>query len=230
MLPAVTALASSQSKPTRAVMDAANRLLAYAAAHPNHQLVYSASDMILYGQSDASYLSRSGARSVAGGLWYLGNTRSPTHINGAVTAMSSIIPVVVASVGEAEYAGLFMNAQTGEWLRSVCRAVGKPQPPTLIMCDNQCAVGIATDTVKLKRTKTIDMRFHWVRDRVNQGHFIIMWRKGQHNLADFFTKALPVHVHRTHMPFLVRNPPSAAGTRHCPKNLRLATSKYSARV
>jgi hypothetical protein len=38
----------------------------------------------------------------------------------------------------------------------------------------------------------MDMRFHWVRDRVRQGQFNIQWRPGAVNLADFFTKALPV--------------------------------------
>jgi hypothetical protein len=116
--------------------------------------------MILHIQSDASYLSRPQSRSVAGGIFYLGNSNSPTAVNGAIHAISSIIPAVVASAGEAEYAALFMNGQEGEWLRQILHNVGHPQPTTLIMCDNQCAVGIATDTVKPKRTKSIDMRFH----------------------------------------------------------------------
>jgi hypothetical protein len=66
-------------------------------------------------------------------------------------------------------------------------------------------VGIATDTVKPKRTKSIDMRFHWLRDRVRQGQFRLVWRKGIYNLADFFTKALPVHIHQQLMPLLVRS-------------------------
>jgi hypothetical protein len=34
------------------------------------------------------------------------------------------------------------------------------------MCDNTCAIGIATDSIKQKRAKAIDMRFHWIRDGV----------------------------------------------------------------
>jgi hypothetical protein len=207
MLPAVTAVASDQAKPTQAVLAAATRLLAYAASYPANELVFSACDMFLYGQSDASYLSRSNSRSVAGGIFYLGNKDAPTQINGAIDAFSSIIPVVVSSAAEAEYGGLFIAAQRGVQLRNTLADLGYPQDATLLMCDNACAVGISTDTVKSKRSKAIDMRFHWVRDRVRQGQFTIQWRKGEHNLADFFTKPLPVKVHQSLMSLLVNVPP-----------------------
>ena len=207
MLPAVTAVASEQSKPTQAVLAAAKRLIAYAASYPANEIVFSACDMILYGQSDASYLSRSNARSVAGGIFYLGNRNAPTQVNGAIDAYSSIIPVVVSSAAEAEYGGLFLAAQRGAHLRNTLADLGYPQDSTLLLCDNECAVGISTDTVKAKRSKSIDMRFHWVRDRVRQGQFIVEWRRGAHNLADFFTKPLPVKVHQSLLPLLVRVPP-----------------------
>ena len=98
-----------------------DRLLAYAAAYPNNELVFTACDMILFIQSDASYLSRANARSVVGGIFYLGNAERPTEINGAVNAISNIIDVVVASAAEAEYAGAFINAQKGE-----CMAKNSP--------------------------------------------------------------------------------------------------------
>jgi hypothetical protein len=74
--------------------------------------------------------------------------------------------------------------------------MGHPQPPTLIQADNACAVGIANETVKQKRSKAIDMRFYWVRDRVRQGQFIIYWQRGSDNLAVYFTKHHPPSHHR----------------------------------
>ena len=55
------------------------------------------------------------------------------------------------------------------------------------------------------------MKFHWIRDRIRQGQFLVMWRKGADNLADFFTKPLPVHRHQRLMPLLVHTP-HATGT------------------
>ena len=187
-------------------MTTVQRLLAYCARYPNNSILYHACDMILHIQSDASYLSRPGARSVAGGVFYVGNTDQPTVINGVIHAISSIIPAVVASVAEAEYAALFLNGQEAASLRDTLTALGYPQPATVILCDNKCAQGIATDTVKPKRTKSVDMKSHWIRDRIRQGQFIVLWRKGADNLADFFTKPLPVHQHQRLMLLLVHVP------------------------
>lgn len=213
ILPAVTHIASLQSTPTVAVAAAMTRLLQYCARYPNNALVFRACDMRLIIQSDASYLSRPKARSVAGGVFYLGNNNDPTHINGPCHAISTIIPVVVASVAEAEYAALFINGREGAHLRQVLHDIGYPQPTTDILCDNACAVGIADDSITPKQTKSIDMQFHWIRDRVRQQQFHVAWRKGDHNLADFFTKPLPVNTHQSLMPFLVRVP-SASHTAH----------------
>jgi hypothetical protein len=105
--------------------------------------------------------------------------------------MSSLIPVICASAAEAEYAALFMNARLGEVHRTILAAFGYPQGPTPIYCDNSTAIGLANKTVKPKQAKAMDMRFHWIRDRVDQGHFGVIWRNGPNNLADFFTKILP---------------------------------------
>ena len=71
--------------------------------------------------------------------------------------------------------------------------------------DNKCAQGLANDTVKRRRSKAIDMRFHWIRDRVRQGQFIINWAPGSTNLADFFTKNLPTKQFRFMRLFFIRD-------------------------
>ena len=65
--------------------------------------------------------------------------------------------------------------------------------------------------------KSIDMRFHWIRDRISQNQFIITWRQGALDLADFFTKTLPVNVHKSLMHLLVtiqRLPSAALNGKH----------------
>ena len=165
--------------------------------------------MVLEVQSDASFHSHTKGRSVAGGLGYLGSGGALTSPNGAVFAHCSVLDVVVASAAEAEYGSTFTVGQRAEWARTILAAVGHPQPPTLIYTDNECALGLANDTVKIRRTKTIDLRYHWVRDRVRQGHFTVRWLPGANILADFFTKALPVHSHQALMPKIVYVPPAA---------------------
>jgi hypothetical protein len=47
-----------------------------------------------------------------------------------------------------------------------------------------------------KRSKAIDMRFFWLRDRVNQNQFHLYWNKGDDNLADYFTKQHSAQHHK----------------------------------
>jgi len=63
-----------------------------------------------------------------------------------------------------------------------------PQPATPIVTDNSTSSGIANETVKQKRSKAMDMRFYWIRDRVRQGQFHIYWQRGEANKDDYFTK------------------------------------------
>ena len=62
--------------------------------------------MVLKVHSDASYHSRPGAISIAGGWHYLANTNDDT-INGTLHSISCRIPTVCGSV--AEYAALYIN-------------------------------------------------------------------------------------------------------------------------
>ena len=161
--------------------------------------------MVLHAFADTSYLCRSHARSVAGAIFFLGNQDDPTRINGAIHVFSSIIPCVVASAGEAEYAALFAAGQHAASLRTTLSDMGYPQPSTTIMCDNTSAIGIATDSIKQKRSKEVDMRFHfhWIRDRVRQAQLKITYIPTQQNLADYFTKNLPFEAHQQFHQFLV---------------------------
>ena len=189
-------IATTQSAPTTRTHDQTIRLLGYAAAHPDAEIVFRASDMELKFHCDGSHNSQPEGKGIAGGYFYLGDKDDPMRLNGAIDVLCKTIPVVTASAGETEYATIFMSAQTACPLRATLEDLHHIQPPTIGIVDNAFAVGLCNDSIKAKRSKSIDLRFHWVRDRVRQGQFNIMWRKGMDNVADFFTKAQPVHRHK----------------------------------
>jgi hypothetical protein len=188
---AVNSLSSRQSKPTIEVEAAATQLLQYLSAHPDFSITYRRSDMRLITHADASHHSESNARSRAGRVEYLGDNNDDTAINGPIDCASVIIDCVTAGTYESEYAALFISCQKSVTTRNALADLGYPQGPTLVVCDNKCASGIASDSVTQRRSKAMDMRFHWTRDRVRQGQFSVVWRPGIVNLADIFTKALP---------------------------------------
>ena len=148
---------------------------------------YYASTMQLQVQSDASYLCRPKARSVLGGFHYLG---FPDRINGPIFCTSKIISCVVSSVAEAQLGAAFLNAQKAAEFRNTLQELGYPQRPTVIMIDNTVAEGLAADTINAKRSKSMDVRFFWLRDRIKKGQFAVRHLAGKWNISDFFTKSL----------------------------------------
>jgi hypothetical protein len=195
MLTTVNKLASKQANPTEDVVAAAHRLMQYAARFPNASVEIRPSNMQLMCHSDASYLSEANSRSRAGGFLFLGDPDMIHGLNGAIDCISVIIKNVVASAAEAEYAALFIVGQEAVAAAATLKDLGYPQQATLIICDNQCAVGIANRTVKQKQSKSIAMKMHWTRDRVDLDELRVEWRPGSENLADYFTKIHPVHHH-----------------------------------
>jgi len=193
MLSTLSKLSLGQSTPTMATYDAILHFLQYAATYPDASIQYHPSGMRLILWSDASYLSESNARSRAGGLHYLSDPGLPdiVPINGAIDIISTIIPTVVSSVAEAELASLFLNAQQAMATCTTLSDLGYTQTATPIITDNTTAKGIADQSVRLKRSKAIDMRYFWITDRVKQGQFAIHWGPGTANLADYFTKTHP---------------------------------------
>jgi hypothetical protein len=74
--------------------------------------------------------------------------------------------------------------------------MGHPQPKTPIQTDNSTAEGYINSKIQPKRTKLMDMRFEWLKDREAKNQFQFFWRSGKTNLADYFTKHHPPAHHR----------------------------------
>jgi hypothetical protein len=182
-------ITTEQTKATEKTQAATNKLLDYLATHPDATIRYHASDMILHIHSDASYLSVSNARSRLGGLFFLGN-KPPEQdmLNGSILNVASVIKNVVASAAKSEVGACFHNAQSGAPLRVTLTDLGHTQPPTPLGTDNSTAFGILNKTIKQKRSKAMDMRYHWLTDRVRQKQFDVYWRQGRENLGDCHTK------------------------------------------
>eukprot|EP00978_Attheya_sp_CCMP212_P019124 scaffold53192_cov32-Attheya_sp.AAC.3 len=99
-----------------------------------------------------------------------------------------------------------------------------PQPPTPVATDNSAACSIVNDNAKQKRSRAIDMRFYWVRDRVRQGHFHVFWESGKVNMADYWTKHHPTYHHRAMRTKILRPTPrdiaNAQDTHTTPRSQR----------
>jgi hypothetical protein len=194
MLVPLGSLAAAQTKATTDTLQHLHQFLDYSSKYPDAKVCFSASPMILTIHSNGSYVSESQARLRARGVFYLSNAHDPSTTvptNGAVHITSVIIKHVMFSAAEAELGALFYIAQDACSIRVTLEEHGHQQPPTAIQTGNECAKGIANDTIKQRRSKAMDMRFYWLRNRIDHSQFIVPWKPGKTNQADYFTKLHP---------------------------------------
>lgn len=163
ILHALNDIATMVSKAITNTEKAVQHFMNYAACNPKAEVIFRASDMILQTDLDAAYLVAKNARSQAGGYHYL-TSKDHTMFNGAFYMLASVIKNVMASAMEAKIAALYLNATLIIEYRRTLQEMGHPQPPTVIQTDNKTAHSILTGTMKQKRSKSIDMRFHWLKD------------------------------------------------------------------
>ncbi len=205
LLPAVGSIGTSLSTaPWKELEPRMNHMLDYIATHPNAEIEYRASDMHLWVHTDSSYLNEPKARSRGAGYFYLSNKPKlpiepndpPPPLNGPILVNSKVIDAVMSSAQEAETGMGYINAKDACEQRLTLEALGHPQGPTPIQFDNKAAVGILTDKMTQRRSKAMDMRFYWLKDRNVQKQFHIHWKQGNKNLADYHTKHHPAKYHQ----------------------------------
>jgi hypothetical protein len=211
-------IAKEQTKATDKTQAATNQLLDYLATHPYATIRYHASDMILHIHSDASYLSVSNARSRLGGLFFCGDKYPhQDNINGSILNVASVIKNVLASAAESEVGACFQNSEGGAPLRVTLTELGHIQPPTPLHIDNSTAFGILKKTIKQKISKAMDMRYHWITDRVRQKQLDVYWRPGRENLGDYHTKHHSAQHHKDMRGLILHQANSLQVLRGCVK-------------
>ena len=110
---------------------------------------------------------------------------------GAITWFSRKQSSVALSTVEAEYMALSVATQEAVWLRHLQEELGVTETgPTLIYEDNQGAISMAKNPVFHKRTKHVQIRYHFLREAVEQGTITLKYCCTDDMLADSFTKAL----------------------------------------
>ncbi|XP_039159594.1 uncharacterized protein LOC120289129 [Eucalyptus grandis] len=63
---------------------------------------------------------------------------------------------------------------------------------TPILCDNKSAIAISKNPVFHRRTKHIDIKYHFIREEQNNEEIELKYCKTEEQVADIFTKALPL--------------------------------------
>jgi hypothetical protein len=76
------------------------------------------------------------------------------------------------------------------WLKRFMQELGFMQQRYMVLCDNQSAIHLAKNSMFHKRTKHIDVRYHWIRDALEDKMFELEKVHTDDNGSDMLTKVL----------------------------------------
>lgn len=77
------------------------------------------------------------------------------------------------------------------WIKKILYDLGYPCKPIQIHIDNQSAIKLVRNPEFHCRTKHIDIKYHFIREKYNNGDINVIYVSTHNQLADLFTKPLP---------------------------------------
>lgn len=111
--------------------------------------------------------------------------------HGVVSWGSKLQATVALSSAEAEYMALCSATQEAIHLRQLVKDLGHEQEePTTIYEDNAGCIALSENPVFHKRSKHIDIKYHFIRERVASNEIKVQYVPTEDQLADLLTKGL----------------------------------------
>ena len=181
---AIGFLAQFIQNPGLAHWEALKRVITYLGSTKDLWLTFRGhSKTLVEGFCDADWASNKHRHSISGYSFHFGC--------GTVSWSSKKQYIIALSSTEAEYIAQTHMAKEALWLRSFLGEVrGTGGGPMTINCDNQGAIALAKDNKFHSRTKHIDLRFHFIREAVQDEKIAVSYIPTDENVSDVLTKVL----------------------------------------
>jgi hypothetical protein len=184
-----------QAKPTNHAKVAAEHVARYLKSTQDWRLCLSAR----YDGTGALTLRGGVDADLAGEAQDMRSTSGYYHTVGGVMIQwtSQLQRSAINSSTVAELAALSQAQQVTRWLRRGLQELGHRQTgPTVLQEDNTGCVDMARAPTGTKKTRMVPLMSAVVRDALDGGHVEIAWISTEDQIADIFTKGLPVERHR----------------------------------
>jgi hypothetical protein len=173
-------------RPTKDHFSAVKQILRYIKGTMTQGCVYGrmSGEPQLLGYSDSDLAGDVDDRkSTTGVLYFFGNC----HVSWA----SQKQRIVAQSSCEAEYVAAAAATCQGIWLsRLIGELLGQKPDKIKLKIDNQSAIALCKNPVFHERSKHIDIRYHLVRNCVEEGKLTVEYVGTEEQLADLLTKPL----------------------------------------
>ncbi|KAL4324423.1 hypothetical protein GQ457_11G022250 [Hibiscus cannabinus] len=188
---AVQQLSQFISAPTDLHLKALHRVLRYLKGTPGQGIFFPASNPLqLSAFSDSDWATCPDSRkSVTGLCVFLGSS--------LISWKSKKQQTVSRSSSEAEYRALAAVTCELQWIKYLLSDLQISYTTANLYCDNLSAIKLAENPVHHERTKHIEIDCHLIREKVRSKDITLLPVTSQNQLADCFTKALPVSTFQT---------------------------------
>ncbi|GJW05619.1 hypothetical protein Tco_1568042 [Tanacetum coccineum] len=191
---AVCMCARYQAKPTEKHLHAVKRIFRYLKGTIDMGLFYSKDTFItLTAYPDVNHVGCQDTRqSTSVSAQFLGDK--------LVSWSSKKKKSTAISNTEAEYIALSGCCAQILWMRSQLADYGLKFNKIPLYYDNKSVIALCCNNVQHSRSKHIDVRYHFIKEQVENGVVELYFVRTEYQLADVFTKALP----RERLNFLVK--------------------------
>ncbi|GJR20673.1 retrovirus-related pol polyprotein from transposon TNT 1-94 [Tanacetum coccineum] len=181
---AICMCARYQARPTEKHLNAVKRIFRYLKGTVHRGLWYPKdSSIALTAFADADHAGcQDTRRSTSGSMQLLGDR--------LVSWSSKRQKSAAISSTEAEYIALSGCCAQILWMRSQLTDYGFGFNKIPMYCDNKSAIALCCNNVQHSRSKHIDIRFHFIKEHVENGVIELYFVNTEYQLADIFTKAL----------------------------------------
>ncbi|UYV83987.1 hypothetical protein LAZ67_X000796 [Cordylochernes scorpioides] len=184
---AVSRVSQFMNNPGPSHWTAVKKIFGYLKATKNIGICFGGSSCTstLIGFSDADFAGDLDTRKSTTGYVFMLN-------NGPISWCSQKQNCVSLSTTESEYIAASKATKEAIWLRHLLRELHQEQvKPTTIFCDNQSCIRLVHNPEYHKRTKHIDIWYHFIRDHFQNHAIDLLYVCSNDQAADIFTKALP---------------------------------------
>jgi len=180
---AVTKLAQFAARPSKEHLDKALYICRYLKGTSNYCLTYDGTTgKGMIACTDSDWAADNSRRSQSG--YFL------KMAGGAISWTSRAQKTIALSSTEAEYMALSDCSRQVVWMHTLMGELGYHLRPVPICGDNQGSIFIASNPVTEKRSKHIDIRYHYIREVVERKLVEVFFIDGDKNPADLLTKNL----------------------------------------
>jgi hypothetical protein len=160
-------------------------VLRYVKGTLNLKLVYkkSSNGLKLEGWSDSDWASSTDRRSTTGYVFFLNSE------GGAISWKSRKQPTIALSTCKAEYMALAASTQESLFVSKLVGDFGLScTKPVLLRGDNEGSISLVKNPITHEKSKHIDIKFHFIREKYNEGRIEIQHVPSAENVADLLTK------------------------------------------